>query len=471
MKKITTWMLAAILLCGSSVFIACSESDNPTPKKESKQRQEFMDYANNTLKNMAANTNFGGWEICNEGAKKLFKFVLDNDVFKTTLQQVMVMKMMPTIKPVEAGSELQQMGYTMSGEMDFVDFNTKFTVLDPNTVTVEESDGFEIESYAYNPLTGQMGQGLYRIKAKASGEAFKGVSKNLSEKAGMAIIIKFPAKMDIEIYSKLTGDWKKVLSSTIETAIAKHSQSAFFDYKKDGFSYTGNVESNIDIEIPKQQKVTSNSTLNFTIGQDPTKHEGNVGIAFTINGREMLNTSVLFGNVNEINWKELEKSESFVEFCTKLMQSVEMKNLTVSMMNDATMQMAITDCGEMVRLNAEMIYARNHGADEATIEEYTKQMNKLMKGGMITIGSLNMFLPLQLKTTLIGVDYNPQTAVKFVDENDYVAIVDLLDLQAMRYWTNIKEHTAAPMQQSVEFIMQLTGFVNEISGNLFQLKD
>jgi len=344
MKKITTWMLAAILVCGSSVFIACSESDNPTPKKEPKQRQEFVNYANNMLKNMASNTNFGGWEACNQGAKHLFKFVLDNEVFSTKLEQAIVTKMKPTIKPVEEGSELHQMGFTMSGEMDFVDFNTKFTVLDQNTVTVEESDGFELETY-------------------------------------------------------------------------------------------------------------------------------DVGIAFNINGREVLNTSALFGNVSKINWQELGKCESFVEFCTKLMQSVEMKDLTISMMNDATMQMAISDCGEMIRLNAEMIYARNHGADQATIEEYTKQMNKLMVGGKITIGSLNMFLPLQLKTTLMGVDYNPVTAVKFVDENDYVAIVDLLDLQATRYWTNIKEHTAAPMQQSVEVIMQLTGFLNEISGNIFQFKE
>ena len=38
MKKIMNWMLAAILICGASVFTSCSSNeDSPSPAEQSKK--------------------------------------------------------------------------------------------------------------------------------------------------------------------------------------------------------------------------------------------------------------------------------------------------------------------------------------------------------------------------------------------------------------------------------------------------
>jgi len=150
------------------------------------------------------------------------------------------------------------------------------------------------------------------------------------------------------------------------------------------------------------------------------------------------------------------------------MENIALKDMTLSFLDDLTVQAAISDCGEMVRLNSEMIYARNHGADEATIESFTSQMNQLMTATM-SVKSLDMLLPLKLKTALMGVDYNSVSAVKFNDENAFVPIVDLLDQQALRYWTNIKEHSAAPLQESMEILMQMIYIMNIFTGDVFDL--
>ena len=53
MKQMKKWMLAAILICGTSVFMACSSNeDNPAPKDPDSEKSEAPDYSdkNNWLR-------------------------------------------------------------------------------------------------------------------------------------------------------------------------------------------------------------------------------------------------------------------------------------------------------------------------------------------------------------------------------------------------------------------------------------
>ena len=49
MKKFSNWMLAAILICGTSVFISCDDNtDNPVPAKKKYRLVQRKDVADNT---------------------------------------------------------------------------------------------------------------------------------------------------------------------------------------------------------------------------------------------------------------------------------------------------------------------------------------------------------------------------------------------------------------------------------------
>ena len=67
MKKIMHWVLAAILICGASVFTACTNdtSDNPAQEQAKKNRKEFVEHTRATMKDLAENLNFGSWTAAN----------------------------------------------------------------------------------------------------------------------------------------------------------------------------------------------------------------------------------------------------------------------------------------------------------------------------------------------------------------------------------------------------------------------
>ena len=57
-----------------------------------------------------------------------------------------------------------------------------------------------------------------------------------------------------------------------------------------------------------------------------------------------------------------------------------------------------------MQLQHEMAHARRNYADQATIEEYTKQLNELVSAKM-TCKGVNQVIPMKLQTEKFGVDY------------------------------------------------------------------
>ena len=53
-------MLAAILICGASVFTSCANdtSDNPAQEQAKKNRKEFISHTRSMMKDLAENLNF-----------------------------------------------------------------------------------------------------------------------------------------------------------------------------------------------------------------------------------------------------------------------------------------------------------------------------------------------------------------------------------------------------------------------------
>ena len=115
MRKIMNWVLAAILICGVSVFAACSSNeDSPSPAEQSKKdRKEFISHCRNNLKYMAEHMNFGSWEAANNLNMRLNEDVLNNPTFEKAVTPLFLQKIKESAKPVEEGSELAELGYKM----------------------------------------------------------------------------------------------------------------------------------------------------------------------------------------------------------------------------------------------------------------------------------------------------------------------------------------------------------------------
>lgn len=101
MKKIMNWMLAAIFICGASVFTACSESeDNPTPKPTEKNRKEFIAHTRANLKTMAENINFLSWNAANDINQKFNTGVLNNPEFEKAIMPLFMQTLLKNVLPL-----------------------------------------------------------------------------------------------------------------------------------------------------------------------------------------------------------------------------------------------------------------------------------------------------------------------------------------------------------------------------------
>jgi hypothetical protein len=111
-----------------------------------------------------------------------------------------------------------------------------------------------------------------------------------------------------------------------------------------------------------------------------------------------------------------------------------------------------------MQLQKEMAHARRNYANQATIEEYTKQLNELVSA-KLTCKGVNQVIPMKLQTEKFGVDYWAMPAFNFADEKGYVPITELLDKESVEYGINIIDHAAEPMAGSIITVRQLLQFV------------
>ena len=131
---------------------------------------------------------------------------------------------------------------------------------------------------------------------------------------------------------------------------------------------------------------------------------------------------------------------------------------TITLNDDLTTEISISDCGKAMQLQHEMAHARRNYADQATIEEYTKQLNELVSAKM-TCKGVNQEIPMKMQTEKFGVDYWAMPAFNFADEKGYVSIIDLLDKESVEYGINIIDHAAEPMAGAIVTVRQLLQFV------------
>ena len=131
---------------------------------------------------------------------------------------------------------------------------------------------------------------------------------------------------------------------------------------------------------------------------------------------------------------------------------------TLTLNDDLTTAISISDCGKAMQLQHEMAHARRNYADQATIEGYTQQLNALVSAKM-TCKGVNQVIPMKLQTEKFGVDYWAMPAFNFADEQGYVSIIDLLDKESIEYGINIIDHAAEPMAGAIVTVRQLLQFV------------
>ena len=460
MKKMMHLVLAATLICGASVFTSCTEgSDNPAPEN-AKDRKEFIKHTRENLKDLAENMNFASWAVANEINQGFNTSVLNNPEFEKAIIPLFTQKIREGIQPVEEGSELEAMGYKQYATIDLTKFNYRFTMKeDGSGFDVEPADDFEMIINGFDPRTQEQEKGVRKLTLQASGDTYKQLAKRLSNEE-TAVVILVPSDFTFAIATNVDEDWKDNYKGAFTNVFEMSGESEFINSKTDAVSITGVLESALP-NNPDKKRVADATDLFFDIANDPVANESSMKFSFGHNDKSMVELEATANytdkEIDLTDFSQFTTSGKILDVLVALMSGGSLEG-SLTLNDDLTTAISISDCGKAMQLQKEMAHARRNYADQATIEGYTQQLNELVSAKM-TCKGVNQVIPMKLQTEKFGVDYWAMPAFNFADEKGYVSIIDLLDKESVEYGINIVDHAAEPMAGAIVTVRQLLQFV------------
>ena len=457
MKKMMHWVLAATLICGASTFTSCTEgSDNPAPEN-AKDRKEFIKHTRENLKYLAENLNFTSWDTANKINQEFNTTVLNDPEFEKAIIPMFTQKVRETVKPVEEGSELAAMGYKQYATIDLTKFNYRFTMkADDSGFDVEEADDFEMIINGMNHRTGQREEGLHKLTLKAGGDTYKQLAKRLGNEE-LAVVILVPSDFSFAFAANLVGVWIESFKGTFKNNVTLSGESEYMNPLTDAISITGVLTSGFPESLDGQHPADA-TELNFTIEGNPPANESSMKFSFGHNGKNMIELGAVAKYTDkQTDFSQFTTSGRILDVLAAITTGGSLEG-SLTLNDDLITDFSISDCGKALQLQKEMAHARRNYADQATIEEYTKQLNELVSAKM-TCKGVNQVIPMKLQTEKFGVDYWAMPSFNFADEKGYVPITELLDKESVEYAINIIDHAAEPMAGSIITVRQLLQFV------------
>ncbi len=451
------WVLAAILICGASVFTSCTANDtndNPSQEQAKKDRKEFIQHTRENLKEVAENLNFSSWRIANRINQIFNTTVLNNPEFEKAIIPLFTQKIRETVKPVEEGSELAAMGYKLYATVDLTKFNYRFTMkADGSGFDVEEADDFEM---IINTVAKEAIITKHKLTLKASGDTYKQIAKRLGNEE-TAVVFLVPSDFVFSIATNLPEGWNEDFKGVFKNNVTMSGESEFMNPHTDAICITGVLTSGIE-EIPGGKIPADATELFFDIDNDPVGNETGMKFSFGHNDKSMIELEATGKYTDkEIDFSQFTTSGRILDVLTALMSGGKLEAI-LTLNDDLTTTVSISDCGKTMQLQHEMAHARRSYADQATIEGYTQQLNELVSARM-TCKGVNQVIPMRLQTEKFGVDYWAMPAFNFADEQGYVPFTQLLDKESVEYAINIVDHAAEPMAGAIVTVRQLLQFV------------
>lgn len=463
MKKIMSWVLATILtISGTSVMTSCSKDSKDTPPEpENNDRTEFIQHTRATMKSLAEDLNFNSWIAANDMNQLFNAYVLNNPNFKNIILGAFLVQAIQTLQPVEEGSELAQMGFKYYSTIDLAKFNGRFIMKTDGTgYDIEEADDLELIINGYNPATQKVVPGSGKVTLSMGGEEHFKTVVTSKQMEGLALIIVIPSDIQFAISSKLTGEWIDLYSGSFKNHINVSPDTEYVK-KTDSWRASGTLKSDVGYNMPGQK--LDKTTLNFSIRSDRENKKAEADLDWEQNGREMFALSLKESGVDADGLYNLDLSKfttasSILDVLASIWDGRSIDEAKLTLLDDLIVTFSISDIAKMMELQQASASARRNYADEQTIDQYTQQLNELLKAEIICKG-VNQTIPMRLVTAKYGVDWWSMPAFSFADEDGYISFVDLLDPESVAYGVNIIDHAADPLKQSVIVVRQLIEFV------------
>lgn len=428
-------------------------------------RNQLITGIRNRLQNIASQRmNFTSLTMSSQVVSQFVSLLTPQTIAK--MSEDATAEVQKRLKPVEEGSELDQLGFKEYIEIYPKDFDGIYTFKADGTFEKAEADHLEIR---FTLKQGEQEIPMTTI-IKGTGNLVKMALPYLPKfKENMrAVIFNLPETFDCTISNPMMN----VFEANTKINFEKKSQSQYVSLISDKWAISSTAKTQVkglsEAGLPDDETI-----LNINHSFDPETGEITSSVGFTQNslnlyertGKAKLprlaptlqNFMQMISSIIAIIPAEV----STLDIVKDLIESGEAKGMidalllgifngfaiedvSVKLFDNLIFRASVSDVPEVIKIRKEMIETRRSGATEAEIQAYVDQLNKyvVLRG---EVQGVDMVLPMTLVTYPIGVDYWAMPAVQFPDENHLTPFVALLDIKSINYIINIADHCVQPL--------------------------
>ena len=425
------------------------------------------------LKGLAENLDFKGWNQLNSLNKTFNEKLLNNQDLILQLVQLLKSKLSEKVLPVPEGSELADAGYSYYLPIDLSRVKKRFT---PSATGLDVADADALELSFTDSETGN--QGLITFEFEKESNVFIKADRFSDE--NMAVLVGMPEKMNVKLSVAFAEYAEAGFQTLVEigllTNIENPKGNMIVDLHENSWNFIASLSTHLgdNLSVVLKQSVDYQNQL-FNNEFSLKKRDAQLlDIGISGHGTSL----VIFNNADsDLDVSESVETVEVVEpdgnlvidnLLFRLLYGIvygrSIDNLSVSLLDDLTLNGSISDCGKFLQLYLEARKARHQYADATIMDPITTQLNEVASFNLEQ-KSTNQQIEGIFLTTQFGVDYTPLPALRFEGEDGFTPINELIQEEDVEYAINILAHAASPLRGSLQTVSQLVRLVASLLTN------
>lgn len=420
MKRMKYFALVTAFLCGIGLFSSCVVSnDNPVPDSEQEakeNRQLLIRHIEKDAKLLAENFNVAAFDATSQAYAQLLAMIqLDRNFVKnmnTVLSTISDNQSLLSISPVQAGTELAQMGYLLFITVNNGDFGVRVILDGKRNSRVSVCDHLE---FIFPATVAGIGTTLFKLIVKNSNDCYETVSDvNIGNLKRVACVNRLPKSFTMTLNGYIDNQELTLSESVVNLELPQKESSQYVDLTAQQFKLKGQQSS--------YMKTSNQSALNFCLSLDGD--DMNLDYNYTRNGMEIVGCDAQM---------KLSQKGSFIEQMTdEAFNIADLKAVTIRILNDLVFAGSIDNGTDFAKDFAQAIKNREQATSPEVLEPVVESLNASCH---FQLSCEQMTKPEDIHFCLVQKDdkYMIEPALRRFEGIGLIPLSELVDQQTLIY--------------------------------------
>lgn len=413
-------LVAAVLLCGIGLFTSCvANDDQPAydPDQGVKEnRQMLINHIEKDAKLLADNYNVSAFDATSQVYAQLLAMIkLDKNFVKnmsTLLSTISDNQSLLSISPVQAGTELAQMGYLLYINVNNGGFGVRVVLDGKGNSRVSASDHLE---FIFPATVTGIGTTLFKIIIKNSNDCYETVSDvNIANLKRVACINRLPKSFTMTLNGFIDNQEMTLSESVVNLELPLKDNSQYVNLDAQQFKLTGKQSGYMN--------TGDESVLNFSLSLNG--EDMNLGYNFMRNGMEVVGC--------EAQMKLSQKGSFMEQMSAEAFDVADLKAVTIRIVNDLMLAGNIDNGTDFAKDFAQVIKNREQATSPEVLEPVVASLNKACH---FQLSCEHMTNPENLYFCLAQKDgqYTIEPALSRIEGDGLIPLSELVDQQTQAY--------------------------------------